>query len=253
MEDERLLGVSMTGIFDNPLTYGKDGLGRLAARLESLKKHARVVNAEWADMLGINHSAAITCVKPSGTVSCLVDCASGIHPRYSRYYLRRVRIDKKDPLYRCMLDQGLPCEDCVMNPDSTAVFSFPMKAPDGAVIGDDITAIRHLEIWKVYSEHWAEHNPSITVNYTDDEFLEVGQWVYQNWDSVVGLSFLPKTDHVYAQAPFEAITKEMYDAFPKIDIDFTRLADYELEDTTTSSHTMACVGGSCELVDVTSS
>lgn len=251
-ERERLLGVSLTGIYDNPLTYGRDGLGRLAKRLDTLRNLARFTNATWADRIGINHSLAITCVKPSGTVSCLVDCASGIHPRFARFYIRRVRIDKKDPLYHLMRDQGVPVEDCAMNPQSTAVFSFPMRAPAHAITKDDVTALQHLELWKTYKTHWCEHNPSITVNYSDEEFLEVGNWVYQNFDEIQGISFLPRTDHVYTQAPYEAITQEQYNAFPKVEADFNVLSRYESDDGTISSQTMACSGGSCELVDLTS-
>jgi ribonucleoside-diphosphate reductase alpha chain len=200
--------------------------------------------------LGINPSKAITTVKPSGTVSCLVDAASGIHPRFAPYYIRRVRIDKKDPLYQLMKDQGVPVEDCVLNKGNTAVFSFPMKSPDKALTSADISGFDHLELWAIYRKYWCDHNPSATITYTDDDFLAIGAWVYQYFDEVCGLSFLPKTEHIYEQAPFEAITKEQYDAFPKVEVDWSQLKDYEYEDNTAGSQTLACSGGSCELVDL---
>ncbi len=252
-EEERLLGVSMTGIYDNPLMWGKGGLGKLAHRLERWKAHSHKVNMEWADKIGINPAAAITCVKPSGTVSCLCDTASGIHPRYAEQFIRRVRIDKKDPLYMLMKDQGVPVEDCVMNPESTAVFSFPMSAPKGSKTTQDVTSLEHLELWRVYKKHWTDHNPSITVSYTDDEFLDIGRWVWENFDDVQGISFLPKVEHIYKQAPFEEVSKEQVIEAEKNqpEIDFSELHVYELKDTTVGSQTLACSGNSCELVDLT--
>lgn len=267
-KEEALLGVSFTGIMDNLVMsnslregFGRDnpdqsdwaqfgGTGSLHQVLEKLRDYAIEVNREWAAKLGVNPAAAITCVKPSGTVSQLVDSASGIHPRFSEYYIRRVRADKKDPLSQLMIDQGVPVESDKMNP-STWVFSFPMKAPEGAITNKDVTAIGQLELWKLYQEHWCEHKPSITVFYKDSEFLEVGAWVYKNFDSVSGISFLPHTDHTYEQAPYEAITKEEYErmtaAMPK-EIDWSQLSKYEVEDTTTSSKEFACSGNSCEIV-----
>jgi len=265
-KEEALLGVSFTGIMDHPIMsdhcdygvydewvakVGHDGSKEiLATVLEQLRDYAIEVNREWAAKLGVNPAAAITCVKPSGTVSQLVDSSSGIHPRFSEYYIRRVRADKKDPLSQLMIDQGVPYESDKMNP-STWVFSFPMKAPEGAITNKDVTAIGQLELWKLYQEHWCEHKPSITVFYKDSEFLEVEAWVYKNFDSVSGISFLPHTDHTYEQAPYEAITKEEYErmtaAMPK-EIDWSQLSKYEVEDTTTSSKEFACSGNSCEIV-----
>ncbi len=255
VEEERLLGVSFTGIYDNPIMWGKDGRNKLAARLNRWREFARRVNTKWAEKLGINASAAITCVKPSGTVSCLSDTSSGIHPRYSKYYIRRVRIDKKDPLFFFLKDQGVPVEDCVLNPTSTAVFSFPMQAPKYGRTADEVSALDHLELWRVYKSHWCDHNPSITVNYTDWEFMSVGAWVWENFDDIQGISFLPKVDHVYEQAPFESIDevryKMMADRMPLVD--FTKLSEYEEEDTTKGTQTLACSGGSCEVVDLVES
>ena len=160
------------------------------------RDYARKTNKIWADKIGINPSAAITCVKPSGTVSCLCDTSSGIHPRFSRHYIRRVRIDKKDPIYHMLKDQGVPHEDCVLNPDHTVVFSFPMQSSKNAKVAEEVTALEHLELWRVWRNHWCEHNPSITVNYSDGEFLEIGSWVWNNFDDIQGISFLPKVDHV---------------------------------------------------------
>ena len=252
VEQERLLGVSFTGIYDNPIMWGKDGLNKLAGRLNRWREFARRVNTKWAEKLGINASAAITCVKPSGTVSCLSDTSSGIHPRYSKYYIRRVRIDKKDPLFFFLKDQGVPVEDCVLNPTSTAVFAFPMQAPKYGRTADEVTALDHLELWRVYKSHWCDHNPSITVNYTDNEFMSVGAWVWENFDDIQGISFLPQVDHVYEQAPFETIDevryKMMADKMPLVD--FVKLSEYETEDTTKGTQTLACSGGSCEVVDL---
>lgn len=247
-EEERLLGVSFTGIYDNPLMYLTKGL---ANRLETLREVARTINATWADRIGINKSKAITCVKPSGTVSCLANCASGIHPRYAKFYIRRVRMDIKEPLCQLMMDQGVPHEPCVMNPQSTMVFSFPMAAPKNGLVQKDVSALEHLALWRIYKRHWCDHNPSITVSYSEDEFLEVGSWVWKNFDEVQGISFLPRSGHVYAQAPFEEISEEQYHQTKNPTIDYSLLPTYEKSDTTTASHTMACTGGACELVDLT--
>jgi len=247
-EEERLLGVSMTGIFDNKLTCGQLGYAKLAHALEKLRDIATITNLKWADKLGITPSKSITCIKPEGTTSCLADASSGLHPRYADYYFRRVRIDKKDPLYNMMCDSGVPVEDCVMNSDSTAVFTFAQKAPEGSLTQKNLTALEHLKLWKAYQDHYCNHKPSITVNYTDDEFMGVGQWVWDNFDSISGISFLPKSDHVYAQAPFEEIDARTYNMHPKPVVDFNNLTAYEKEDTTKSSHTMACTANGCELV-----
>ena len=248
--EERLLGVSMTGIFDNKLMSGLLGHGKLQHVLESLREVAIKTNLDWAHRLGINPSKSITCIKPEGTTSCLASSSSGLHPRYSDFYYRRVRIDKKDPLYALMRDAGVPVEDCVMNPDSTAVFTFVQAAPAGSLTQSELQAIDHLNLWLTYQESYCQHKPSITVNYSDNEFMPVGQWVWENFDKISGISFLPKSDHVYAQAPFEAISKTVYDQYPETSVDYTMLSFYEKTDTTTSSHTMACTAGACEIIDL---
>lgn len=245
-EEERLLGVSMTGIMDHEvLSKPSDEAARW---LTQLREHAVKTNAEWARKLGINASAAITTVKPSGTVSQLVDSASGIHPRYSRYYVRTVRADKKDPLARLMRVEGFPVEDCVMKPETTDVFSFPVKAPDHAVFRNDMSAIQQLEHYLMFKRFWCEHNPSITVYVRDHEWLAVGDWVYNNFDDIGGVSFLPHTDHVYQQAPYtecsEADYEELASRMPTVD--WSKLREFEREDTTTGTRELACSAGACE-------
>jgi ribonucleoside-triphosphate reductase len=250
-EEERLLGVSLTGIMDNPLMTSKNN--GLEATLEHLRNVAINTNAEWADRLGIPRSAAITCVKPSGTVSQLVDSASGIHARHSPYYIRTVRGDNKDPLTQFMKDMGVPAEPCVMKPDNTTVFSFPVKSPEGAVTRNDMTAIEQLETWLTYQRYWCEHKPSVTVSVRDEEWMEVGSFVYKYFDEMSGVSFLPHSDHTYQQAPYQDVTKEEYEALLAMmpaKIDWSNLSEYETEDQTQSSQTFACVG-SCEIVDLT--
>jgi ribonucleoside-diphosphate reductase alpha chain len=225
----------------------------LTAILTELRELACSVNKDWAERLNIAPSKAITCCKPSGTTSCVAGTSSGIHPRYSPYYIRRVRIDSKNPLCIFMMDRGIPSEPCVNKPNDTVVFSFPIKAPEGSLTYEDYNAIDHLELWLTYQKHWCDHKPSVTINYTDSSFLGIGQWIWNNWDWVSGISFLPHTDHVYEQAPFEAITKEVWAEMVKLipnNINWDELAQYEHEDTTTSSHSLACVGGSCEIVDI---
>jgi len=251
-EEERLLGVSLTGIMDNPLmTSANAGLEKT---LEHLRNVAVTTNAEWADRLGIPHSTAISCVKPSGTVSQLVDSASGIHARHSPYYIRTVRGDNKDPLTQFMKDKGVPNEPCVMKGDTTTVFSFPVKSPEGSVTRNDMTAIEQLETWLTYQRHWCEHKPSVTITVRDSEWMEVGAFVYKYFDEMSGVSFLPHTDHTYQQAPYQDCTKEEYEellsAMPK-DINWSELSEYENEDNTAGSQTMACSGDSCEIVDIT--
>jgi len=251
-EEERLLGVSLTGIMDNPLMTSKNA--GLDKTLEHLRQVAVDTNKEWADKLGINPSAAITCVKPSGTVSQLVDSASGIHPRYSPYYIRTVRADNKDPLTAFMKDQGIPNEPCVMKPQTTTIFSFPTKAPDNCVSRNDMGALEQLSLWLTYQRHWCEHKPSITVYVKDHEWLEVGAWVYKHFDEVSGISFLPHSDHSYRQAPYQEISEREYkDALALMPsrIDWSKLKYYETEDTTKSSQTFACTGEVCEIVDIT--
>ncbi len=250
-EEERLLGVSLTGIMDNPLMTTKNkGLDKT---LENLRNVAVVTNAEWADRLGIPQSAAITCVKPSGTVSQLVDSASGIHARHSPYYVRTVRGDNKDPLTTFMKDQGIPSEPDVFKPDQTTVFSFPVKAPNKAVVTSDLSAVDQLKMWLMYQRHWSEHKPSVTINVKKDEWFEVGTFVYEHFDEMSGVSFLPYNEHTYQQAPYQEIDKEEYKnilvTMPKT-IDWSRLSEYEKEDTTTSSQAMACTGDVCEVVDI---
>jgi len=251
-EEERLLGVSLTGIMDNPLmTTKNEGLSKT---LEHLKNVAIATNAEWANRLGIPVSAAITCVKPSGTVSQLVDSASGIHARHSRYYIRTVRGDNKDPLTQFMKDQGIPNEPDVFKPDQTTVFSFPQKAPKGAVVTADLSAIDQLNMWLAYQRSWCEHKPSVTINVKSSEWFEVGAFVYQHFDEMSGVSFLPYNEHTYQQAPYQECTKNDYDTLQQSmpsSIDWSKLADYEVEDNTASMQTLACSGDSCEIVDLT--
>ena len=249
-EEERLLGVSLTGIMDNPLTNGtKHGLERT---LESLREIAVETNKEWAAVFGIPQSTAITCVKPSGTVSQLVDSSSGIHPRHSPYYIRTVRGDNKDPLTQFMIDSEIPNEPDVMKPDTQTVFSFPMKSPRKSTMRDDMTAIEQLEMWLTYQRHWCEHKPSVTVSVRDDEWMEVGAFVFEHFDEMSGVSFLPHSDHTYQQAPYQECTKDVYDTFSSRfgHIDWNKFTTYEKEDTTNSSQTFACSGDSCEIVDI---
>ena len=249
-EEERLLGVSMTGIMDNKLISTDKNAGEL---LEKLKNVAIETNEVYAKKFDIPVSAAITCVKPSGTVSQLVDSASGIHTRHSNYYIRTVRGDTKDPLTQFLINSGVPSEPCVMKPDNTVVFSFPTKSPKGAITRDDLDAIQQLEIWLMYQRSWCEHKPSVTITVREHEWMQVGAWVYDNFDEMSGVSFLPHSDHSYKQAPYQEILKEEYEeAVEKmpIDIDWAYLSDYEKEDTTVSSQTLACSGDSCEIVDI---
>tara|TARA_B100001094_G_scaffold333061_1_gene408250 strand:- start:6892 stop:8790 length:1899 start_codon:yes stop_codon:yes gene_type:complete len=249
-EEERLLGVSLTGIMDNYL-LSKTSDSKIW--LKKMKQIAIDTNADYAERLGIPASAAITCVKPSGTVSQLVDSASGIHARHSDYYIRTVRGDNKDPLTQFMKDSGIPAEPCVMKPDSTTVFSFPTKSPSGAVTRNDMTAVEQLELWKNYALHWCEHKPSVTITVKDAEWMVVGAWVYENFDICSGISFLPHSDHTYAQAPYQDIDKETYDDLKEQmpdAIDWSALSLYEKVDTTSGSQTLACTAGACELVDI---
>lgn len=245
-KEERLLGVSFTGIMDHPM-LGDPESAYLQGALEMLKQVAIEENKEIAAILGIPSSSAITCVKPSGTVSQLVDSASGIHARHAPYYIRRVRGDRKDPLTQWMVEAGFPHEDDKYNPQ-TIVFEFPIKAPNDA---PQLTAMEHLKLWKIYQDHWCDHKPSVTISYTDDEFMEIGAWVWQHFNKVSGISFLPKTDHVYAQAPYEEVDLESYATLAARvpEVDFTDFK--EEEDVTTSSQELACVGNICEVVDIT--
>ena len=251
-EEERLLGVSLTGIMDNRLLTTKNrGLDKT---LEHLKDVAVITNAEWSHRLDIPQSTAISCVKPSGTVSQLVDNSSGIHARHSPYYIRTVRGDNKDPLTQFMIDSGIPNEPCVFKGDTTTVFSFPVKSPQGAVTRDDMTAIEQLETWLMYQRHWCEHKPSVTISVRDNEWLDVGAFVYRHFDEMSGVSFLPHSDHTYQQAPYQDCTKEEYEvvlsSMPDR-IDWSRLSEYEQEDNTVAMQSMACSGDVCEIVDLT--
>ena len=251
-EEERLLGVSLTGIMDNPLmTLKNKGLSNT---LEHLKNVAITTNAHWAERLGIPVAAAISCVKPSGTVSQLVDSASGIHARHSPYYIRTVRGDNKDPLTQFMKDQGVPNEPEAFKPDQTTVFSFPMKAPKNAVCTADMTAIEQLEMWLAYQRSWCEHKPSVTINVKKEEWFEVGAFVYKYFDEMSGVSFLPYNEHTYQQAPYQECSKTDYETLKSVmpkSIDWSKLSEYESEDNTAGSQTLACSGDSCEIVDLT--
>ena len=248
-EEEALLGVSMTGIMDNKLLSTPNS-PHCEVVLEAVRDVAIATNKKWAKKLGINQSTAVTAVKPSGTVSQLVDSASGIHPRFSKHYIRRVRSDKKDPLAVFMKTAGFPVEDDVMS-ESSSVFSFPVKAPESSVTVSDVGAMHQLELWKMYQNHWCEHKPSITVYYTDSEFLQVAQWIWDNFDLCSGISLLPVSEHTYQQAPYEDINAEQYEellaSMPK-DINWNDLQYFEQEDNTTGSQELACTGGACEIV-----
>ena len=245
-EEERLLGVSLTGILDNK--WMGEVSDSTAKALEQLRKVAVDTNADLAARLGIPQSAAITCVKPSGTVSQLVDSASGIHARHSQYYIRRVRGDKKDPLSAFLSTAGVPAEDCVMRPDSTVVFSFPMKAPEGARLRDDLTAIEHLDVWMMYQRHWCEHKPSVTISVKEDEWMDVGAWVFRNFDEISGVSFLPWAGGTYRQAPYEECTKEQYeDMLSKMPKEIKWDDLVEVDDNVEGAQTLACVAGHGEI------
>jgi len=251
-EEERLLGVSLTGIMDNPLLTSKNhGLPKTLAHLRQV---AVDTNIDVSSKLDVNPSVAITCVKPSGTVSQLVDSASGIHARYSNYYIRTVRADNKDPLTSFMKDMGIPNEPDVMKPTNTTVFSFPIKSPDGAVVTSDLTAIEQLETWLTYQRHWCEHKPSVTINVRPDEWFEVGAFVHKHFDEMSGVSFLPYNEHTYQQAPYQEIGKSDYNMLLSLmpdKIDWNKLSEYEKEDNTVAMQTMACSGDVCEIVDLT--
>ena len=250
-EEERLLGVSLTGIMDSPMLNGKEK--GLEKRLQTLRGVAVEANKYWADKFGINQSTAITCVKPSGTVSQLVDSASGIHARHNPYYIRTVRGDNKDPLTEFLIDSGIPNEPDVMKPEHTTVFSFPMKAPKGSVCRDDMTAIEQLELWKIYAQHWCEHKPSVTISVKEEEWVPVGAWCWENFSYLSGVSFLPFSDHTYQQAPYQDIDKATYEKLTKkmpSSIEWQKLQDFEKEDNTKGSQELACTAGVCELVDI---
>jgi ribonucleoside-diphosphate reductase alpha chain len=250
-EEERLLGVSLTGIMDSPLTNGVEG--NLDKLLDELREVVVATNKDFSKKLGVNQSVATTCVKPSGTVSQLTDAASGIHARHNPYYIRTVRADKKDPLTKMMTDAGFPVEDDVMNPTHTSVFSFPMKVDGDAVFRTDKNAIEQLELWLTYQKHWCEHKPSVTISVKEHEWLEVGAWVYKNFEYMSGVSFLPFSEHIYKQAPYQDIEKADYENLIKLmptNVDWSKLSDYENMDMTIGSQELACTAGVCELVDL---
>jgi ribonucleoside-diphosphate reductase alpha chain len=240
-EEERLLGVSLTGIFDNDMMVKAP-----KEVLSALREHSREVNKQYAEILGVPVSASITCVKPSGTVSQLVNSASGIHPRHSKFYIRRVRGDKKDPLSAFLVEQGVPAEDCVYKPTQTTVFSFPQKAPAG-LVRDDISAVRHLQIWLEYQREWCEHKPSVTISVEEKDWPSVGAWVWDHFDEISGVSFLPYDGGTYRQAPYEECTEEQYNELkakvPKIDWTLFK----EQTDNVEGAQMLACVAGSCEI------
>jgi len=258
-EEEALLGVSLTGIMDNSFMNGSNtdrghyGKRSLPDFLSDLRKETVVTNKHWADLMGINPSTATTAIKPSGTVSQLVDSASGIHTRHNDYYLRRVRADAKDPIAQLMEDQGIPCEPDVMKPNSVKVFTFPMKAPEGAILRNARTALEQLELWLTYQRYYCEHKPSVTISVREHEWMDVGAWVYKHFDEVSGVSFLPHSDHSYQQAPYEDCTKAEYKALAKKmpkSVDWDLISEYELTDMTVGTKTLACTGSVCELVDL---
>ena len=249
-EEERLLGVSLTGIMDSERTNGKSPRHTLPVLLQDLKNEAIKTNVEFAKKIGIPRSVAVTCVKPSGTVSQLVDAASGIHARHNPYYIRTVRGDKKDPLTKMMMDFGFPVEDDQTNPSHTSVFSFPMKVDDSAVFRADLSAIEQLELWLIYQKYWCEHKPSITVSVKEKEWLEVGAWVYEHFDYMSGVSFLPFSEHTYKQAPYQDIQKDEYELLVKempTEVEWSKLSEYEKTDMTIASQELACSGGFCEI------
>lgn len=248
---ERLLGVSMTGILDHPVLNGSAGKKRLEEFLTTLRREARITNDVWSIHLNINRSKAITCVKPEGTTSCVAGTASGLHPRYAPYYIRRVRLDRKEAICQFMIDKGFPHEACVMRPEHTVVFEFPIQSPENAMCQKDLSALNHLDLWLMYQTHYCDHKPSITVSYKDSEFLDVGSWVYNHFDLISGISFLPQSDHIYNQAPFQEITKEEYDLLVQrqpVDVDWSEITRYEVRDTTKNSHALACTANGCELI-----
>jgi ribonucleoside-diphosphate reductase alpha chain len=250
-KEEALLGVSMTGIMDNKLTNGSEGKDNLIKILNELRDYATEVNKEWSKKLGINQAAAVTCVKPSGNVSQLVSSASGIHARYAPYYIRSVRVNSKDPIAKFMIDKGFPHEPDITKPDITTIFKFPVKSPKDSIIRTDKTAIEQLELWLIYQDHYCDHKPSCTINVKEHEWLEVGSWVFDHFDKISGVAFLPSTEHSYKQAPYEECTKEEYNELKKKmpkNIDWTGVSNYETTDQTIGSQELSCTSaGGCEI------
>jgi ribonucleoside-diphosphate reductase alpha chain len=257
-EEEALLGVSLNGIMDNEFFSGQgqdiSSNGALAGALERMRASAIAVNAEIAPILGVNPSASITCIKPEGTTSQLVDCSSGIHARHSRYYIRSIRGDNKDPLTKYMKSIGVPNEPEVSKPDDITVFYFPIESPAHAVLRKDMTAMRQLDLWRLYRNHWCEHNPSVTVNVKDHEWFEVQAWVWKHFDEIGGISFLPYSDPNYPQLPYNEVDLATYEELVEqspVSIDFTGLIEFEIEDGTKGAAAeMACTSGGCELTNI---
>jgi ribonucleoside-diphosphate reductase alpha chain len=246
-EEEALLGVSMTGICDNALLNNPDDAD-LPARLERLRDVAVNTNAEFADAVGINRSVAVTAVKPEGTVSQLCSTASGIHPQHSKYYIRRVRADNKDPLTQFMIQSGFVAEPCVMKPDSTTVFSFPVAVADGALLRDDLTAVQHLKLWLLFQRHYCEHKPSVTISVKENEWMDVGAWVYKHFDEVTGVSFLPMDGGTYKQAPYEEVTEEAYNQLRMLvpeSVDWGNFKEYD--DNVEGAQMLSCTAGGCSI------
>jgi ribonucleoside-diphosphate reductase alpha chain len=246
-EEEALLGVSMTGILDNALLNNPDDV-ELPKRLEKLRDVAIATNCEFASAVGINQSVAVTALKPEGTVSQLCSTASGIHPQHSQYYIRRVRADNKDPLTQFMIQAGFVAEPCVMKPDSTTVFSFPVKVADGALLREDLSAIKHLRLWLLFQRHYCEHKPSVTISVREDEWMEVGAWVYKHFDEVTGVSFLPMDGGTYKQAPYEECTEEQYNQLRMLvpdSVDWENFKEYD--DNVEGVQTLSCTAGGCEI------
>ena len=253
-EEERLLGVSFTGIYDNKLMSGQLGMPKLRWTLNKLKEIVQETNLRWAEKLCISPSKALTCCKPSGTTSLVAGTSSGMHPRYSQWYIRRARIDIKDPICQFMIDQGVSHEPCMASPDKTMIFSFYIASPEDCITQDDLDPVDHLDLWLEYQKSWCDHKPSITVSYNDENFMAVGHWVWKNWEYISGVSFLPKDDNIYDQAPFESISEVEYSknvSEIQEKINWHLLSKYEEDDQTTSSQELACHGGACEVVDLT--
>jgi ribonucleoside-diphosphate reductase alpha chain len=246
-EEEALLGVSMTGILDNALLNNPDDL-ELPKRLETLRDIAIATNAEYAAAIGINQSVAVTAVKPEGTVSQLCSTASGIHPQHSQYYIRRVRADNKDPLTQFMIQAGFVAEPCFMKPESTTVFSFPVKVADGALLREDLSAIQHLKLWLLFQRHYCEHKPSVTISVKEDEWMQVGAWVYEHFDEVTGVSFLPMDGGTYKQAPYEECTEEEYNKLKLLvpeSVDWGNFKEYD--DNVEGAQMLSCTAGGCSI------
>jgi ribonucleoside-diphosphate reductase alpha chain len=246
-EEEALLGVSMTGICDNTLLNNPDDI-ELPARLEKLRDIAIAVNAEYSNAIGINQSVAVTAVKPEGTVSQLCSTASGIHPQHSKYYIRRVRADNKDPLTQFMIQAGFVAEPCVMKPESTTVFSFPVKVDDGALLREDLTAIQHLRLWLIFQRHYCEHKPSVTISVLENEWMDVGAWTFKHFDEVTGVSFLPMDGGTYKQAPYQDCTKEEYEQLKLLvpdSVDWEQFIEYT--DNVEGAQQLACTAGNCSI------